>query len=104
MTDEEIEIIERKTPIVEQILSDSKPARKVRRDKGIPKGPKTAPAIGVLSAMQASRLNDLIQTQECCRVELESAEASVEFRQGRLDAARQELYDYLLELQGKKTG
>lgn len=79
-----------------------KPARKRRSDAG---KPKKAPAIaqqpGFLLPEQAARLTDLINTQETRRVELECAEAHVGHCQGRLDAVRQELYDYLAELQGE---
>ena len=78
--------------------------RKKRSDAGKPK--QKAPAIaqqpGFLSAEQASRLTDLINSQESRRAEYDAAQDHVEFLAGRLDAARQELYDYLLQLQGKK--
>lgn len=88
------------------LAGGTKPPRKKRSDAGKPK--QKAPAIaqqpGFLSAEQASRLTDLINSQETRRAEYDAAQDHVEFLAGRLDAARQELCDYLLELQGKKTG
>ena len=82
----------------------------VRRSHGklVPRDEQKAPAIaqqpGFLTPEQAERLTQLINSQETRRAEYDAAQDHVEFLAGRLDAARQELYDYLLELQGKKTG
>ena len=87
-------------------ITHSKPTRRPRKDKGTHRVKPTAIAQqpGFLTPEQASRLTDLINSQESRRIELESAEAHKALCLGQLDAARQELYYYLLELQGKKTG
>lgn len=98
-TIEEIEHLNR----ISQGIEPAKPPRKKRSDAGKPKQKASAIAQqpGFLSAEQASRLTDLINSQETRRAEYDAAQDHVEFLAGRLDAARHELYDYLLELQGK---
>ena len=88
------------------LAGGTKPPRKKRSDAGKPK--QKAPAIarqpGFLSAGQVLRLRDLIDTRETRRIEVEAAKDHLANREGALDAADNELDDFLNELQDKKTG
>ena len=85
-----------------QIASETT-QRKRRKDAGIPrqKAPAIAQQPGFLSALQVLRLRDLIDTRETRRIELETAKDHLANREGALDAADNELDDFLNELQGK---
>lgn len=85
-------------------IESAKPARAPRKDKGVPRKPKTveqpAASAGLLSNVQASRLKDLINSVNICREEYAAAQDTADAKQDRWTEMQAELDVYILGLTG----